>query len=251
VATALRRQAVFLIAIGVAWLLSVYAEFSGTALRLHHHSLYHDGLPFWQAALVLLGAWLVMTAAMMLPSSLPMIRHFQAVSQSRARPALAVALFVVAYFAVWSAFAVLAWSGDYLVHSTVHAWPWLAAHDQLIAAGVLATAAAYQFSPLKDACLRGCRHPAAFLMRFYRSGLGPAFELGLRHGMFCLGCCWALMLVMFAAGVAHLYWMAVPGLVMLAEKAFPGGDRLAVPVGLGLAVLAAFALLVPGSVPGL
>jgi predicted metal-binding membrane protein len=251
IAAVVRRHSVFLAAIGLAWLLSVYAEVTGLALRLHHHSLYHGGLPFWQAALVLLAAWQVMTAAMMLPSSLPMIRHFEAVSRRQARPALAVTLFVIAYFTVWSGFAVLAWSGDYMVHTGVHDWSWLAAHEQLIAAGVLATAAVYQFSPLKDACLRECRHPAAFLMRFYRSGLAPAFNIGLKHGLFCLGCCWALMLVMFAAGVAHLYWMAVLGFLMLAEKAFPHGDRLTAPIGVTFAALAALALLVPSSVPGL
>lgn len=247
----LRRQAAFLIVIAIGWALAIYAELSGLALKLHHHALYHSGLAFWQSALVLLFAWQVMTAAMMLPSSLPMIRQFQSAASRQPHPERVIAVFVLAYFLVWSGFAVLAWSGDYLVHSAVHAWAWLAAHDQLIAAGVLATAAVYQFSPIKDACLKACRHPAAFLMRFYRSGLRGAFALGLRHGLFCLGCCWALMLVMFAAGVAHLYWMAVLGAIMVLEKATPRGGRLTRPVGVVLGSLAALALVVPGAVPGL
>lgn len=91
----------------------------------------------------------------------------------------------------------------------------------------------------------------SFLMRFYRSGPGQAFNLELRHGLLCIGCCWALMLVMFAAGVALLYWMAVLGLLMLAEKAFRGGEAPTAPVGVAVVVLAALAVGAPGSIPGL
>src|SRR5438270_553300 len=104
-------------------------------------------------------------------------------------------------------------------------------------------AAVWQLTPLMDACLRECRHPAAFLQRYYARGPRAGLVLGLRHAFFCLGCCWALMLVMFAAGVAHLAWMGALGLVMVAEKTFPGGDQLARPVGGILALLAAAALL--------
>ncbi len=102
---------------------------------------------------------------------------------------------------------------------------------------MLALAGAFQFTPLKDACLDKCRHPAQFLTRHYRRGTAGAFLLGVRHGAFCLGCCWALMLVLFAAGMASLLWMAALTALMVHEKTRPNGAR-AVPVS-GVALLAA------------
>jgi predicted metal-binding membrane protein len=239
--------------IAAAWAFAVWAELGGAAVALHHHTLFHDvasrGLPLWAAVLQLAGAWQFMTAAMMLPSSLPMIRLY--VITARQAPAwrLSLTLFLVAYFGVWTAFAIPAFIGDMGLHQLVHSWAWLDQHARLIPAAAFALAAGWQLTPLKDACLRECRHPRVFLQRFYARGPRGGFLLGLRHGLFCLGCCWALMLVMFAAGVAHLAWMGVLGLVMVAEKALPGGHRLARPIGAALMVLALAALAVP--IPGI
>jgi predicted metal-binding membrane protein len=156
-------------------------------------------------------------------------------------------LFLGAYFAVWSIFALFAFFGDAGLHRLVAAWPWLAAHARVIPATTFGLAAVYQLTPLKDACLRACRHPGAYLLRFYRSGAIGGLRLGLGHALFCLGCCWALMLVMFAAGVAHLYWMALLALIMLIEKTFPNGDRLVYPVGAIFALLTLTALFAPGA----
>jgi predicted metal-binding membrane protein len=138
-----------------------------------------------------------------------------------------------------------------VLHRTVHASPWLLAHDQFVAAGTLALAAGCQVSPLKHACLRACRNPGAYLMSRYRRGVRAATRIGLSHGLYCLGCCWALMLVMFAVGVAHIAWMGVLAAVMVVEKTAPWGERIVVPVACVLAALAAMALVAPGSVPGL
>jgi predicted metal-binding membrane protein len=160
-----------------------------------------------------------------------------------------MAAFLAGYAVVWSAFGALAFSGDVVVHDVVDSTPWLAARPWLIAGGVLALAGAFQFSSLKDACLRQCRHPGAYLMRHYERGLGGAFRLGRGHGLFCLGCCWALMLVMFAAGVANLWWMAALTAVMVYEKTGTGGRR-AVPVaGLILLGFAALTLAHPAWMP--
>ena len=237
--------------IALAWALCAWAELNGAAALVHHHALYHSELTFWQAALALVVAWQVMTAAMMLPSSLPMLRPFASASARHPHSRAAVAVFVAAYFAVWTAFAAAAFAMDYfLVHPLAHSWAWLAAHVQVIPAATFAIAAAYQMSPLLDACLTRCRHPGAYLMRHYRSGLRAAPRIGLAHAIFCLGCCWALMLVMFAAGIAHLYWMAVLAAVMVVEKGFPGGRRLVRPVGSALAAMALLALVAPGALPG-
>ena len=235
------------------WLFSIWAELTGAAAAFHHHSLYHavadGGLPLWLPVLQLTAAWQVMTAAMMLPSSLPMIRLYAITSRRAPGWPYSLLLFLVAYFAVWTGFAVPALLGDMALHRLVHAWPWLEENSRLIPSATFALAALWQLTPFKDACLRECRHPGPFLQRYYGRGARAALLLGLRHGLFCLGCCWALMLVMFAAGVAHLAWMGVLGLIMLAEKALPGGDRLTLPVGAGLAALAVLALTTP--IPGI
>jgi predicted metal-binding membrane protein len=106
-------------------------------------------------------------------------------------------------------------------------------------------------TPLKDACLKACRHPGMYLARHYQRGVLNGLRIGFGHALFCLGCCWALMLVMFAAGVAHLAWMGALAIVMLFEKGAPNGDRIVVPVGAALAVLAVVAAFAPHTMPGL
>lgn len=237
--------------IAVAWGVCIWAERSGNAAQLHHHALYASGRPFWLAALIVLGAWQLMTAAMMLPSSLGFIRVYAATAGRAPNFSLAVLLFLGGYFAVWTAFALAAFTGDMQLHQIVDAWPWLAAHAMLIPAGTLALAAAYQFTPLKDACLKACRHPALYLVHHYRRGALNGLRVGFGHALYCVGCCWALMLVMFAAGVAHLAWMGVLAAIMFVEKATPAGNRMVAPVGAALGALALVALLAPGSIPGL
>jgi len=234
-----------------AWSLSAWAELSGAAVQLHHHTLYESGRPLWLSALFVLGAWQVMTMAMMVPSSLGFIRMYVATANNAPDFPRALTLFLVAYFAVWSAFALTAFGGDVLVHRTVDSLPWLGAHPQTIAALTLWLAAAYQLTPLKEACLKACRNPGMYLTRHYQRGALNGMRLGFDHALFCLGCCWALMLVMFAAGVAHLAWMGALAIVMLIEKAVPSGNRIVVPVGATLGLLGALALIAPGSIPGL
>ena len=237
--------------IAAAWGLSAWAELSGAAAQLHHHTLYESGRPLWLSALFVLGAWQVMTTAMMLPSSLGFIRMYAATASNAPDFPKALALFLIAYFGMWTAFALAAFTGDMMLHRTVDALPWLGAHPQLIAAFTLGLAGAYQLTPLKDACLKACRNPGMYLARHYERGARSGMRLGFGHALFCLGCCWALMLVMFAAGVAHLAWMGVLAVVMLVEKAAPHGDRIVAPVGLALAAMAILALVAPGSIPGL
>ena len=123
------------------------------------------------------------------------------------------------------------------MHQIVDASPSLRADEWAIGGLVLALAGGFQFTSLKDACLRQCRHPGAFLLRHYQRGTGGGFRLGARHGASCVGCCWALMLVMFAVGVANLVWMAALTALMVHEKTRPLGAR-AVPVT-GVALLGA------------
>lgn len=246
-----RTIGILLATILAAWGLCAWAELSGTAAQFHHHALYESGRPFWASALLMLGAWQVMTAAMMLPSSLGFIRMYAATAKNAPDFPIALSLFLVAYFGVWTAFAFVAFGGDMQLHRLVDAWPWLAAHSQIVLAGTLGLAAVYQLTPLKDACLKACRHPGMYLARHYQRGALNGLRIGFGHALFCLGCCWALMLLMFAAGVAHLAWMGALGALMLVEKGVPHGDRIVVPVGGALALLGVVALLAPHAIPGL
>jgi predicted metal-binding membrane protein len=214
-----------LVGIGAAWAVAVAAETSGVAGSLHHDTLLEGGPGFGPALLLFLLAWQVMVGAMMLPSSLPLVRMYAAASAGAPDRGRAMAAFLGAYAVVWSAFGAIAFAGDAGLHAAVAASPWLSDHEWAIAPSVLMLAGAFQFSSLKDACLRACRHPASFLQRHYRRGASGGFTLGARHGLFCVGCCWALMLVMFAAGAASLVWMAALTALMVHEKTRPGGAR--------------------------
>ena len=135
---------------------------------------------------------------------------------------------------VWTGFGAAAFVGDLGLHRTVDALPWLHAHPWLVSGAILAVAGGFQFTDLKDRCLDKCRHPGVYLMRHYGRGVDTAFRIGRGHGLFCLGCCWALMLMMFAAGVANLPWMAVLTGVMFYEKAGQRGRAVTPYVGMAL-----------------
>jgi predicted metal-binding membrane protein len=233
-----------------AWALAVVAAVAGWDDRLHHDALaQHGGTPGVGTLLRFLLAWQVMTAAMMLPSSLSLIRLFARASGGQTHPRLVRLVFLAAYFAVWTGFAMLALAGDAALHQLAHGWPWLRHRPWLIGAAVLVLAGAFQFSPLKERCLRQCRSPFGFLRRHYRRGVGAAWELGVRHGLFCLGCCWALMLVMVAVGVGHLALMAGLTGVMVIEKTWRRGRQLAPVVGVVLLAWGALVLAHPSWLP--
>ena len=235
-----RPHALIPLAIGVAWGLAVLAELTGDGAKLHHDALIHSALPLWAALLLFLVSWQAMIAAMMLPSSLPMIALFQSVTSTQPRRRTVMTTFVGGYAAVWTAFGGAAFLGDVVFHRFVDRTPWLGARPWLIEAAVLALAGAFQFSSLKDRCLSVCRAPGPYLLQHYRRrGPAAALRLGVGHGLFCLGCCWALMLLMFAAGVANLWWMAALTAVMVYEKIGRHGDRITRPVGFALLALAA------------
>jgi predicted metal-binding membrane protein len=235
-------------AIALAWAIAVAAQVSGRGRVLHHDALAEGGLPTWAALGLFLLAWQLMIAAMMLPASLPLIRLFGRASANQPRPRSARAAFFGGYALVWTAFGAAAFLGDLAVHRLVERWGWLAARPELVGGAVLLLAGAFQFSKLKDRCLRVCRHPAGYLLRHYQRGTGAAFRLGAGHGLFCVGCCWALMLVAFAAGVANLWWMAALTAVMVFEKTGQGGRRGVRPIGIGL--LALGTLMLAGTAAG-
>jgi predicted metal-binding membrane protein len=229
-------------AVAAAWSAAIAAEATGTAGLVHHDALLAGGAPPVWAVLAFLASWQVMVAAMMLPSSLPLVRMFATASARAPGGGRAIAAFLGGYALVWTGFGALAFAGDLGLHTAVDASPFLEEHEWVIGGSVLALAGLFQFTPLKDACLDACRHPASFMLRHYRRGTGGGFALGARHGLFCVGCCWALMLVMFALGVASLVWMALLTALMVHEKTRPLGARTVPLTGVTLLALASIVL---------
>jgi predicted metal-binding membrane protein len=185
-------------------------------------------------------AWLCMIAAMMLPTTLPLLALFGRVTAGRPDAARLNALVIAGYGLAWMAFGVLAHALDAAVHAAAGASGWVATHGWVAGAAVLAGAGAFQFSDLKYRCLERCRLPFGFVNERWRGRpLHDAFRIGLDHGLFCVGCCWALMLLMFVVGMGNLAWMLLIGLAMAAEKNLPWGKRLSTPLGLALLASAA------------
>ena len=170
--------------------------------------------------------WTVMMIAMMLPSALPFVFAFAAEHRKRrARnlPYVPAGVFLAGYFAIWTAFsAVAAWL-QLALHRGALLSPMMNATSSALSGAILIAAGVYQWTPLKNACLRHCRSPLAFLLSDWRDGSFGAFRMGIDHGLFCLGCCWLLMALPFAGGVMNLMWMAAITLFVLIEKAAPGG----------------------------
>jgi len=188
-------------------------------------------------------AWTLMILAMMLPTTLPLFQAFDRVVATRPDRLRLLAWLGVGYLSAWSAFGLLAHGLHAALLAGVARVPLLAWHGWLIGAATLAGAGAFQFSALKYRCLDRCRSPLSFVISHWH-GPAPqrqAFMLGLRHGLFCVGCCWALMLLMFVVGAGSLGWMLVLAAAMAIEKNVSWGRRLSAP--LGVALLAGAALL--------
>ncbi len=197
---------------------------------------------------LVVGGWVLMLSAMMLPTSLPLLDIFRRLTARRADRRRLMALVVIGYLVVWGAFGLVAHLADWAVVVAVRQSDWLVANVWVIAAAILGIAGGYQFTEIKYRCLDKCRAPLGFVIAHWR-GAGEksrAFLLGIRHGVFCVGCCWCLMLLMFAIGSANVGWMLALGAVMAAEKNLPAGRRLAAPVGAVL-LLAALWVAITGA----
>jgi len=202
------------------------------------------------------GMWTVMMAAMMLPSVWPTVlvyQRLQAARRERGQHAvwLGSALLLVGYLAAWTAaglagFVILK-AGRAL---DIDALSW-ARGGPLLAGGVIVAAAIYQLTPLKDVCLRHCRGPFSFLLEHWRPGALGAVRMGARHGLWCIGCCWALMAALFALGVMSIPWMALIAVFIAAEKLLPWRRVATTFVTVALLVLGLAVAFVPEQVPGL
>jgi predicted metal-binding membrane protein len=201
-----------------------------------------------------LGIWVTMMAAMMFPSAAPMVLLFDRVSSEREKRGQSFVptwIFALTYLAIWTLFGLAAY-GLYrlVVHFDLGFLDWDRG-GRYVAGGAIIAAGIYELTPLKSVCLRHCRSPLHFIMGHWRNGWLGAIRMGAEHGAYCVGCCWGLMVVLFALGVMSLTWMAVVAALIFAQKLLPRGEYLtrafAVAfVGVGIWIAAA-----PDSVPGL
>jgi predicted metal-binding membrane protein len=240
----------FVALVGLAWVGLLVWHASPYGRFLGHEGL-EDVAPLSEGYLGLLvffvAGWTLMTVAMMLPTSLPLFAFFRTLVRERRQRRSLVLLLVVGYLAVWTAFAAAVHFNDQAIHVAVERVDWFHHNAWLIAASTFAVAGAYQFSSLKYRCLDKCRSPVGFVLAHWHEGRrADAFVLGVRHGLFCLGCCWSLMLLMFAVGVGSVGWMLALAAVMATEKNVSWGRRLSAPVGVVL-LASAGAIAVVGS----
>ncbi|WP_077001961.1 DUF2182 domain-containing protein [Variovorax sp. KK3] len=192
------------------------------------------GGEWWLPGLFYALAWVLMTAAMMLPTTLPLFNVFDRMTARRADHGRLVLLLGLGYMAAWAAFGLLAHGLHGGLLALLAKSPTLAWHGWLIGAATLGLAGVFQFSRLKHRCLDKCRTPLGFVIEHWR-GPAPArqaFLLGAHHGLYCVGCCWALMLLMFAFGTGSLGWMLLLAAVMAIEKNMPWGRWLSAPLGI-------------------
>ncbi|MGR4864910.1 DUF2182 domain-containing protein [Caulobacter sp. LARHSG274] len=208
--------------------------------------------PAWSPGLWILTAamWGTMMVAMMLPSAVPAILlygqvHRRAVANDQGTEVAPAWMFAAGYLLVWFAFSlaaeVLYWG---LERPGLISMATMGSRSRWLSAGVLAAAGLYQLSPLQTVCLSHCRSPAAFLSRHWRPGRFGAVRLGVVHGVYCLGCCWLLMALLFVGGVMNLAWIAALTLLVLAEKLLPGGPWVARAAGVTLLAWGVATLLV-------
>lgn len=242
--TTVLTYAVLLVVTAAAWVY-VLASAMGTGdlggMDMMMTPTVFDGLGF-------VAAWAIMMAAMMLPSALPMIGLYAATQRDAAGPvakAVPVALFALMYLGLWAVTGVPIYFASVALGAI--------ASDALPygIAGVLLVAGIFQVSSLKQVCLRSCRSPLGFLLGHWRAGWRGSLAMGWAHAIYCLGCCWALMVVLVVAGAMGLPWVLLIAAVVAAEKLLPRGEWIARLTGVALVLLGVAVALWPGLAAGL
>ncbi len=192
--------------------------------------------------------WVVMMIGMMTPSAAPMILIYARVGRqgaSAGQPFAASAWFAAGYLLSWTGFSLVATSAQWALQRTALLTPMMESASNILGGIVLIAAGLYQWTAFKDACLSYCQAPLTFIMRHggFRREAGGALMLGLRHGLYCIGCCWAIMVLLFVGGVMNLLWIAALAILVLLEKVLPFGRLVARLAGIAFVVGGAWLLL--------
>jgi predicted metal-binding membrane protein len=238
----LRRRDRVLVGAGLAGLTLLAWAYLVQMARHHAGMEMAPAMPMpqpWGAPDLLLAflMWAIMMVAMMVPSASPMILLFASVNRKRAAggsAAVPTAVFLAGYLAVWTGFSLAATLGQWGLQAAALLSPATMTATPVVGGLLLLAAGAYQFTPLKNACLIQCQSPLSFVLTQWRDGARGAFVMGLRHGAFCLGCCWALMALLLVAGVMNLIWVAAIAGFVLLEKLAPAGRIISVLAGVVL-----------------
>ena len=204
------------------------------------------------AAPLFLAIWIVMMVAMMFPTAAPIILAFhtvQARKRARGETFVATWVFVASYLFVWSASGIVAYAGAVAAEMIAERAHLTAIHTARIGGALLIVAGLYQLSPWKNVCLIKCRTPMNFIITSWHDGLGGAIRMGVQHGLYCLGCCWLLFVILFPLGIMNVGAMAVITLLVYAEKSFPWGVRVAQIASAVLVVYGLLVLFVPSMLP--
>jgi len=189
--------------------------------------------------LLLFTMWAVMQVAMMSPTAVPMILMYSKIerhNQPQRFPFFRISLFFMGYLILWAVFSSVFALLQMGMHSASLLSPTMATNNPWLSGGILIAAGLFQFSSLKQACLKQCRSPVTYLMTEWRGGRGGALLMGLRHGLHCVGCCWIIMALLFVAGVMNLFWMAAITAFVLIEKLTARGENFGRIVGVGLII---------------
>ncbi|HEX9132918.1 MAG TPA: DUF2182 domain-containing protein [Ktedonobacteraceae bacterium] len=210
------------------------------------------GLTMGMSVALFIMLWAVMMVAMMLPSAAPMILMFSAVyagKRQKEQPFVPTWIFVSAYLLVWILCGVLAYllalGADKLAAQSM----WLMENAARIGGVILVAAGLYQLSPLKRICLSKCRTPFQFILASWREGYSGAFRMGFEHGVYCLGCCWLLFVILFPLGIMNIAVMALVTVLIFAEKSFPIGPRIVQLAALVLIAYGALVIIMPNLLP--
>jgi predicted metal-binding membrane protein len=242
--TVLKRDRTFVIAglagiSAIAWAYMIYLDQAmGTSTGMEMGMTRMQG---WGTVdfLLMFIMWAVMMVAMMTPSASPMILTFSGISRRRSEqrnPMVATGVFLTGYLVAWTVFSAVATVAQWQLHRAALLSSMMVSNNPLFGGMLLIGAGVFQFTPLKNACLTHCRSPIGFFMTEWREGNRGAFFMGVHHGIYCVGCCWFLMALLFVAGVMNLLWVGTIAAYVLVEKIVPSGNWVGRAVGLSIIV---------------
>jgi predicted metal-binding membrane protein len=233
--------------IALAWMYLFHLDRAMSAAMEHDQMMADMGMTMdmpWTAADVFFtfAMWAVMMTGMMMPSASPVVLLFAAMHRGRGpeRIPLVVFAFGAGYLLVWTAFSAAAALAQWALHQAAMLSPMMTTSSARLSGAILVAAGVYQLTPFKGACLTHCRTPLGFLMTHWREGTAGALRMGIAHGSYCLGCCWALMCILFVVGVMNLVWVAAIAVFVLVEKVGPAGAVVARAAGVAMIAFGVF-----------
>ncbi|UCF37430.1 MAG: DUF2182 domain-containing protein [Acidobacteriota bacterium] len=224
----------------LSWFYTIQMSLDVSHMAMGHHGHAHEG--FFYTFIM----WSIMMVAMMTPTATPMVLTFARINRkrrNRGQPYVATSVFLAGYLVVWVLFSAVAAFAQLELQEIALVNAMLASSSPIFSGILLLTAGVFQWTPLKQACLKHCRTPLSFILTDWKEGTTGAFQMGLKHGVFCTVCCWFLMALLFVLGVMNILWMALITGITLVEKVVPWGDKFSrvagVVLGLwGLLILA-------------